>query len=116
VFGPTLKQLTFQQCTEINLADLASCSQLESLRILNSSIAYPQENEAVLMDSQALFLPLLKKFKSGTCLGVYSRLFEQKSTLTHLALVCCHIGTKVFNLFLLFLALLIHIFMSVVIV
>ena len=94
-FGPTLKQLTFEQCCKINLADLASCSQLENLRILNSSLANPQENEAVLMDSKSSFLPLLKKFKSGTCLGVYSRLFERKSTLTHLALGCCHVGTNV---------------------
>ncbi len=95
VFGPTLKQLTLEHCSNINFSDLASCKQLESLRIRNSSLANPQENEALLMDPDLSFLPQLKKFKSGICLGVYSRLFEGKTSLTHLTLRCCHIGTEV---------------------
>ena len=40
------------------------------------------------------FLPNHKKLKVGSCcLGIYSRLFEEKRSLTHLELVCSHIST-----------------------
>ena len=39
------------------------------------------------------FLLHLKKFKSRGCLGVCSRLFEEKQTLVHLSLFCSHIST-----------------------
>ena len=95
VFGPQLKSLTIEHGYNINLADFVSCSQLESLRSLSdeSSLLIPKQDESVVCAST--FLPKLKHFESGFCLGAWSSLFEERNALTRIVLRCCHIGTNV---------------------
>lgn len=75
-------------CRKIKLADLSLCKQLENLRILYDTTLVHD-----VIDS-ATFLPKLKSFHSNSCLGVHSRLFEEKSSLVRLVLNCCHLGIK----------------------
>jgi len=94
-FGPTLLHLSFDYCSIINLADLVSCPVLDTLRI--SAIS---EHSRLLQNpppGNTPFLPQLKVIKIQTCLGPFwSRIFEEKSTLTRISLHCCHIGTTVY--------------------
>lgn len=94
-FGSTLLHLSFDYCLLINLADLISCPGLETLRIS----AIPRHSRLLQNPPPAItpFLPQLKVIKSVICLGPYwSRIFEEKSTLTRISLHCCHIGTTVY--------------------
>ena len=78
-----------------NIRDLQYCFLLEELEI--SGLELPKEEDqsaATMQIDQATFLPLLKKFKTYTCLGIYSLLFEEKKSLIHLRLQCSHILTK----------------------
>ena len=94
VFGPELQQLTYNFCPEINLEELSPCVKLKQLSILNprSSLLLNSKGNSPKLD----FLTQLKSLESDTCLGSYwSRIFEEKSSLSHISLYCCHIGTKV---------------------
>ena len=92
--GLTLKSLTLISCGQINLAFLESCTQLEDLTIHRCSIE-PKAPTGWAEDKT--FLPLLRKFENyELCLGSYwASLIERKSTIVHLTLDCCHIGTSV---------------------
>ena len=93
-FGPELQHLEFKCYKTVQLADLALCRQLESLRFLYGQITLiPQEMDSTFDD--AMFLPQLKSFESTRCLGRHSRLFEEKSTLVRLVLYCSHISDEV---------------------
>lgn len=95
-FGTELIHLTFIACEQINLPILAPCQRLESLRIHSSNSSLIDVEETKLTElNKRTFLPTLKSFESHICLGVLSRLFEEKSTILHLVLNCCHIGTEV---------------------
>lgn len=91
VFAPTLQHLSLQSCREINLAELAPCVKLESLRILELDSSLSTESEQnVSTIKAATFLPSLKSVQSDICLGCHSLLFEEKSTLIRLVLSCSH--------------------------
>lgn len=91
VFGLQLQNLKFKSCHEIKLTDLALCSQLENLRIRESSL---NSREFISSIDAPAFLPRLKRFKSDSCLGLASRLFEEKPTLVSLVLHCSHVGVN----------------------
>ena len=88
-FGPELQQLEFKRCEGIKLADLSLCLQLENLRIIAITVLPNIVDSTV---DEATFLPHLKSFESDVCLGLHSRLFEEKSTLVQLVLECSHVG------------------------
>ena len=77
----------------ISIDDLKFCTRLEELDIPGLFVPTQIEPLDQLMKEIDTFLPNLKKFKSSSCLGVYSFLFEQKKSLTHLDLHCSHIST-----------------------
>ena len=77
---------------EISVHDLQNSTQLEELFI--TGIELPKESEKDHQFEATSFLPNLKKFRSLQCLGIYSYLFEEKKSLTHLQLACSHISTK----------------------
>ena len=77
----------------ISTGDLKFCISLEELEIPGLILPTQIEPLDQLMKEIDNFLPNLKKFKSSSCLGVYSFLFEQKKSLTHLDLHCSHIST-----------------------
>ena len=87
VFGPGLQILEFgYDCHIIKLADLGLCSQLKNLCIFSyDAVLIPFEADP------ATFLPHLKSFESNSCLGSYSRLFEEKDDLARLVLNCSHL-------------------------
>ena len=71
----------------ISIGDLKFCFRLEELEIPGLMVVPTQiEPMDQLIKEIDNFLPNLKKFKSSSCLGVYSFLFEQKKSLTHLDL------------------------------
>ncbi len=93
-FGPNLKKLSLARIKNLSLEDLVPCDELEDLHIFIdchvdcSGVDFMLEKDS--------FLPKLKKLKTMSCLGHWSRLLEVKSeTLTDIELHCCHIGTKV---------------------
>ncbi len=92
VFHPLLKFLELKNCTEIKLADLAVCAELEGLKILAGCSFNSHEIDVFNPDT---FLPKLKGFQSNICMGLLSRLFEEKSGLVNLVLHCSHIGMEV---------------------
>ena len=97
VFGQDLLHLNFNHCSKevVSFEDLLPCRKLESLRFQRNlpitsvclqSIKFPPED----------FLPNLKSLESNICLGSnWSRIFEEKSTLTSVKLNCVHIGKEV---------------------
>lgn len=90
--GPQLLHVTFVSCVSIEIADLFPCTQLEVLRIFFSSSLTKDEN---LNESDFdTFLPKLDRLESDICLGEISRIFEEKLSMTHLELECCHVNTK----------------------
>ena len=95
VFGPNLKHLTIENSKNVDLAALMTCSQLESLTLKDGVKLkrIPTDHPTL---NPGSFLPKLESLESEICLGTYwTRVFEQKSGLTRVALNCCHIGTKV---------------------
>ncbi len=102
IFGPTLKKLKFYGC-RIDMGYLASTStKLEHLSLHHTTTI--NESEAAISWTPKTFLPNLTRFRNnypfGNCLGpIWGALIEEKSTLTHLSLECCHIGTDVYFLF-----------------
>jgi hypothetical protein len=90
VFGAELQHLELKSAGSVKLADLALCQKLESLRILGSMTLLPESFD--ITSNAATFLPLLKSFESDVCLGIYSRLFEEKSTLLRIVLHCSHVN------------------------
>ena len=97
--GPQLSKLTFVNCEFIDVADLILCTELEVLRIFNSSFLLPSENPEEKYFPSGPFLPKLNRLESDICLGSrYSHLFEEKDSLTYLDLECCHVGTKASNI------------------
>ena len=80
----------------IDIQDLQHCHQLKELNIPGLELS--EESETKEKEDRNIeavsFLPNLKKFRSHRCLGIYSYLFEEKKTLTHLELHCSHISTK----------------------
>ncbi|KAI9555851.1 hypothetical protein GHT06_018368 [Daphnia sinensis] len=91
-----LTQLTFVSCDRIDIAGLIACKELEVLRIfLASSLVLQTEDPEERYSPPEAFLPKLSRLESDICLHAqYSHLFEEKSSLLHLDLDCCHIGTK----------------------
>ncbi len=98
VFGPKLKDLTFESGREVNMMDLVPCIELETLRIEAYSLNKGALKVAGLSLKSDIFLPRLKSIKSELCLGPLSRLIENKPTMAHLDLNCYHMGTKVMSL------------------
>jgi len=95
VFGGELINLDFENGYEFNLQDLSSlCPKLESLLISGDNCSLLDSSKTDPPLSPDTFLPNLKEFVSKICLGSWSHLIENKSTLTSLSLYCCHIGCK----------------------
>ncbi len=94
--GAQLSNLTFVSCESIDIADLAPCTQLEVLRILfSSTLLLQNEHPIEKFSSHDIFLPKLSHLESDICLHErYSHLFEEKCSMTHLELECCHTDTK----------------------
>jgi len=94
-FGPKLKRLSFHHIAyDFDLADLMPCVKLETL-LIKDVTTFDEDEPPVKLDANQ-FLPKLKSLESEVCLGPHwMRLFEQKPGLTHVALCCCHVGTKV---------------------
>lgn len=94
VFGEDLKNLFLwgRREDKFNLADLAPCSNLESLFL--SSCTLEEEEDVAALDA-ATFLPNLKSFTSDSCLGSRSCYFEEKSSLIKLKLNCSHVGLDI---------------------
>ena len=65
VFSPGLKQLEFEGFYDVELADLALCSELESLNLHKTNLWMESPHEI----DPATFLPNLKSFQSKICLG-----------------------------------------------
>lgn len=94
VFGGELVSLDVSFSGEFNMLDLLGCSNLEILHVSS------RDKNFSLMDSGEMspslspdtFIPQLKEFRSDICLGAWSYLFENKSSLVQLSLNCCHIG------------------------
>ena len=98
MFGPGLKELHIDDCTQIDLQKLVRCFQLQELFITGSagSFLLAKENEKEhLLSNMDTFLPALTCFQSDIGLGEGSCIFERKSSLVHLFLSCCHIGMGV---------------------
>ncbi len=92
-FGPHLQHLEFNECHELNLADLVVCPLLESLHITKWNTLDGKQYGFSFTTSE--FLPQLKSVESGICLSGCWRYFEGITTLTRIVLYCCHIGTGV---------------------
>ncbi len=97
VFGPGLENLKAKFCSFFPMAYLLSCPKLRSLSILfgfsrDDMKEYERSNV-----NPVTFLPQLESFETNFCIGPWSTLIEQKSTLTRLILDCCHIGTGVYG-------------------
>ena len=90
VFGPELKQLEFEGFYDVELADLALCSKLESLNLHKTNVWMDPPKET----DPTTFLPNLKSFQTEICLGTYSHLFEEKSSLVRLVLNCSHVAVN----------------------
>ena len=100
--GPKLNHLSIKHFGfDVDLADLMPCVELESL-LIKDITTFDKDKPPVKLDANQ-FLPKLKSLESEVCLGPHwMRLFEQKHGLTHVALCCCHVGTKVFLINLMF--------------
>lgn len=93
IFGPKLDQLSFDSCGDINMIDLLLCPSLRVFNITGSSnLSTFEDSSKVAADT---FLPHLQVLRSDICLGLWSRLFENKSEMTDVFIHCCHIGTEV---------------------
>jgi len=90
VFGAELQHLKLKSAGSVKVADLVLCQKLESLRILGSTTLLPESFDST--PDAATFLPQLKSFESDVCLGIYSLLFEEKSTLLRIVLHCSHVN------------------------
>lgn len=92
--GSQLTHLTFASCENIDMFDLTFCEDLEVLRIFfSSTLLAPAENSDVIL--KETFLPKLTHLESDICLGEnFSPIFEEKESLTHLDLECCHVSLK----------------------
>jgi len=74
------------------MADLTHCICLESL-VFSEDCELDTDSKPPTHLSSDTFLPKLKHFTSGKCLGTsWSRLFQEKTSLVSLHLRCCHIG------------------------
>ena len=92
VFGPELHKLRLEKCPQIKLEQLAVCSKLESLKIVNGSLSQRSQETDSALDADT-YLPKLKIMESNICLGRQSHLFEEKSSsLIKLDIHCCHVG------------------------
>lgn len=95
VFGSNLKHLTIENSKNVDLSTLMNFTLLESL-VLKDGVQLKRMTTDKPTLNPGLFLPKLKTLESEICLGAYwTRVFEQKASLTRVALNCCHIGTKV---------------------
>lgn len=93
--GDQLRHVTFVSCELIDMEELVPCTQLEMLRIFFSSrLLAPLEDPVDKYFDPEVFLPKLTRLESDICLGLVSRVFEGKCSLTHLDLDCCHVSTK----------------------
>lgn len=101
IFGPKLDQLSFDSCCDINMIDLLLSPSLRVFNITGSSnLSTFEDSSKVAADT---FLPHLQVLRSDICLGLWSRLFEEKSErLTDIFIHCCHIGTEVSTKFMKF--------------
>ena len=98
IFGPKIKNLFLNVGCDIDMNFVASnCTNLKNIAIHESNIM--MDIEAAGRWTPETFFPKLKNvFRTSpmdVCLGVWGLLIEKKSTLTHLSLRCCHIGTDV---------------------
>lgn len=92
--GSRLQQVTFVSCESISLENLEHCTQLKTLQIYyDSSLGMSKDQPEKYLHNPE-FLPMLNRVESDICLGNMSQVFEEKATLTHLDLDCCHISTK----------------------
>ena len=96
VFGSNVKKLVLTYCTNIDMAHFAStCIKLEQVTFRWCSFIN-DDSEAFSRWTPETFLPKLTLFRSDfCCLGLWGNLIEKKSSLVHLSLQCCHIGTNV---------------------
>lgn len=100
-FGSRLKSVEFIDCSELDLLDLIPCNILESLLISDDCSILVNASGSFEIDQliSLPFLPSLKKFSSYSCLGIWSSLFESKTSLTELQLNCSHIGKGVITIY-----------------
>jgi len=78
------------------MAHLAvTCTELEDLCFSSLTSLHLEADDPSSCWTSDTFFPSLKTFRSHTCLGIWSSLFEGKSELENLQLNCCHIGTDV---------------------
>ena len=88
IFGSNLHHLRIKD-QDCKMADLAMCTQLESLFIKDPVL---DEEEDVSARDVDTFLPQLKSFECGGCLGNLSHFFEEKPGLGHLDFDCSLVG------------------------
>jgi len=92
VFGPELHKLRLKKCPQIKLEQLAICSKLQRLKIMEGLLSRRSQETGSALDADT-YLPELKIFESNICLGRQSHLFEEKSSsLIKLDLNCSHVG------------------------
>lgn len=103
-FGPNLKKIVFKRMDcNVDLAVLAPiCTKLEHLSFHDDPARIIMDFAAASQWNPDTFLPKLTHFQirhsrwfDHNCLGHWAVLIEKKSTLVHLSLDCCHIGTNV---------------------
>ncbi len=98
VFGKNLTSLELKS-SKVDMELLGSyCAQLKHLTIHSSSSDEEEVNSDTTGWTPEDYLPLLTELRSNVCLGSWASLLERKSTLIHLQLNCCHIGTSVYYL------------------
>jgi len=94
--APSLKKISFFNCQQIEMAYLAAnCTELKELCFFHKTSLHLEADEPSSCWTSDTFFPSLKTFRSHTCLGIWSSLFEGKSGLKNLQLNCCHIETDV---------------------
>ena len=75
--GGQLTALSFNDCKDISISDLAACTRLEKLQILTSSSLKLDESLPAAQIHCDTFLPDLKQVSSSVCLGEHLFLFKK---------------------------------------
>jgi hypothetical protein len=87
--GGQLTALSFRDCKDISISDLAACTRLEKLEILASSSLKLNESLSTALINSETFIPNLKQVSSSICLGEHFRLFK-KFSLNAFVVECPH--------------------------
>ena len=98
-FGPSLTSLELLFSRKFEMSLLACCNQLKHVKMRYCSFNLEANISTELQSDPDSYLPLLENFTADDCLGRWATLIERKSTLVHVEIHCCHIGTDVILLF-----------------